>query len=297
MRPRPGTRELQCTRASAERRGRVPLWVVLLLGGGLASLACKVLSEDFLDSDVAVIDTRRVAIEGADWAPAGWSDWLAARLAAHGPISSLDGEGRRVLVAEIEASPFVRSVTAEHVLWPDGLALDVELRRPVASLRTRDGRFRIVAADGMVLPGLWPTPPEHADGVLPVVGPNDGALFDLRAGDELVEERHLDALSVAVSLGVHLSAEELRFLGPVLIDAELARASSVDEPGTRLFLEDWRLVFFGRAPREARPGELPEAHKWAHLRRAIGTLGDGADWDLLDVRWDRGRIRYRERAG
>ena len=72
MRPRPGTRAQQGTRAIAGRRGRVPLWVVLLLGGGLVSLACKVLSEHFLDSDVAVIDTRRVAIEGADWAPAGW---------------------------------------------------------------------------------------------------------------------------------------------------------------------------------------------------------------------------------
>ena len=113
----------------------------------------------------------------------------------------------------------------------------------------------------------------------------------------LTEERHLDALSVAVSLVAHLTREESRFLGPVLIDAELARASSVDEPGTRLLLEDRRLVFFGRAPREERPGELPEAHKWAHLRRAIGALGEGADWDLLDVRWDRGRIRYRDSAG
>jgi hypothetical protein len=275
---------------------------VLSLGGVLLAVGLKALFEHFSASDAARIDTRRVAIESAegnraDWIPEGWSAWLAARLAAHGPVSSLDREARGVLTAEIEASPFVRSVISERVLWPDGFALEVELRQPVASLRTRDGRFRIVAADGTVLPGLWPTPPEYADGVLPVVGPNDGALYDLRPGDVLAEERHLDALSVAVSLGAHLSGEESRCLGPVLIDAELARASSVAEPGTRLFLEDRRLVFFGRAPREARPGELPEAHKWAHLRRAIDVLGEGADWDLLDVRWDRGRIRYRDWAG
>ncbi|MDP6540975.1 MAG: hypothetical protein QF903_16090 [Planctomycetota bacterium] len=278
------------------------MWVTLLLGGALVALAGRELFGHFLASESARVDTRRVAIEvggelGGDWVPEGWSAWLAARLAEYGPISSLDREARRALAERIEAAPFVRAVVGERVLWPDGLAFEVELRRPAASVRTRDGRFRVVAADGIVLPGLWPTPPESAAGFLPVVGPNDGALYDLRPGDSLVEERHLDALSVAVSLGAHLTREESRFLGPVLIDAELARAASIDEPGTRLFLEDRRLVFFGRTPRQGLPGELPEGRKWGHLRRAIGALGEGADWDLLDVRWDRGRIRYRDGAG
>ena len=60
-----------------------------------------------------------------------------------------------------------------------------------------------------------------------MLGPVDGSLRQVRPGDTLLLEHHLDALSVAVSLREHLSLERLAVLGPVVIDAEQARRTAV----------------------------------------------------------------------
>lgn len=279
-------RQLRC------RAGRIPLWLALGLGLAAAGLAARGLGRSALARGFTDIDTRRVSLEAGRPVPAGWSEWLAARVAALDPVSTLDADGVAALTAEIARAPFVRAVRDARVVWPDGLELEIELRRPAACLRAPEG-FRCVDPEGVVLPGVWTTPPETDWGVLSVIGPLDGALDDLRPGDRLVEERHHDALSVALSMRAHLDRDELRFLGPVVIDAERADRAGVEESGTRLSLEDRRLVLFGRAPRAGMPGELPPARKWQHLRRALRWLREGRDWDLLDVRWDRGRIRPR----
>lgn len=242
------------------------------------------------------IDTRRVRLEGPEWMPPGWEEWSGVRIAERGAISALDHEAIRELVRDLEAMPHVLEVGEAKVVWPDGLSIELTLRRPVACVRA-GGEFLCVAADGVVLPGYWASPPDTGQGFLPVIGPNDGALDLLCPGDVLPEERHLDALSVAISLFEHLERSELLELGPVLIDATRASVANVGEPGTRLYLEERRLALFGRPPRAGAPGELPEEIKWGHLSRALALLRahPPTDWDLIDLRWDRARIRPRSR--
>lgn len=245
-------------------------------------------------SGYTTIDARRVGLEGTPgWVVPGWEELLAARLAYLGPISTLDERGVEALASEVEALPFVRSVGTPRVIWPDGLELELELRDPVACVRS-GGLFLPVAADGMVLPGSFSRPPDSPRGYLPVVGL--GELEGAGPGDRLELEHHLDALSVAESLLQHLPADVNRRMGPVVIDTARAAEASVSEPGTRLLLEDRRLVLFGRPPAQRAAGELPAALKWSHLARGIAELVAGRDWDLLDVRWDRAELRARGKA-
>ncbi|MFT7486785.1 MAG: hypothetical protein ACI9F9_002641, partial [Candidatus Paceibacteria bacterium] len=154
-----------------------------------------------------------------------------------------------------------------------------------------------VSTDGVVLPGYWLDPPEFGRGVLPVIGPLDPFFRQFLPGDRLRETRHLDALSVAVSMREHLSTGDLNVLGPVVIDAQHAERAAIDEPGTRLYLEGNREIYFGRPPSLLAPGELPVAIKWRHLMEGVDLLlsadGEVTDWDLLDLRWDVPNLRPR----
>lgn len=241
------------------------------------------------------VDPRRLDLRGTQgWVVPGWEELLATRLARHGAVSTLDRRGLDGLVEELRGLAFVAWAGPARVLWPDGLEIELELREPVACLRS-GGLFLPVAADGVVLPGAFSRPPDSPRGYLPVIG--QGELADALPGDVLSEEAHLDALSVAASLLEHLPPEVNRQLGPVVVDAGRARRADVGEPGTRLLLEDRRLVIFGRPPSARAPGELPAALKWSHLARGIAALAAGNDWDLIDVRWDRPELRRRGGGG
>lgn len=277
------------------RTGRVPVWVVCALGAVALDLGLREIRGRVLASGYTTVDARRVGLEGATtWIVPGWEELLAARLARLGPISTLDAEGLELLRAEVEALPFVRAVGASQVVWPDGLELELDLREPIACLRS-GGLFLPVSADGVVLPGTFSRPPDSPRGYLPVIGL--GELEGAGPGDRFELPHHLDALSVAHSLLEHLPADVNRRLGPVVIDSTRAAQAGVDEPGTRLLLEDRRLVLFGRPPSARAAGELPAALKWSHLARGVAALAAGRDWDLLDVRWDRAELRARGNGG
>jgi hypothetical protein len=172
----------------------------------------------------------------------------------------------------------------------------------VACLRVGDG-YLAVAEDGVVLPGEWRRPPWIASGWLPLLGPLEetarGEDARTSPGRRLVEKRHRDALSVAASMRAALSAEDFGTMGAPVIDATHARTASVEDPGVVLQIEEGRRVYFGRTPDCGEPGELPAAHKWAALVRALKALRpttvDGRDWSLLDVRWDVPDVLWRDR--
>lgn len=278
----------------ARLRGRVPTLLVLLLCLLALGWLVERLTRSTAAAGFTAIDTRRVSLEGPSWVPPAWEDWMGVRIAERRALSSLDPAGVRELVERVAAMPQVLAVRESRVDWPDGLTLELELRRPVACIRS-GGEFLGVAADGIVLPGYWKSPPDTGAGHLPVIGPNDGSFDRVVPGDALAEERHLDALSVALSLWAHLPSTDRAELGPVLIDASRASSASVNEPGTRLYLEHRRLALFGRPPRAGMPGELPERAKWLGLSRALAAARatPPLDWDLVDLRWDRARIRPR----
>jgi hypothetical protein len=156
--------------------------------------------------------------------------------------------------------------------------------------------FLAISEDAVVLPGRWPTPPLVEGKYLPVLGPNDGRFDGVRPGEALCAPVDVDGLAVALSLREFLDATDFELTGPPLIDATHARETSVEEPGVRIHFEGRRVVYFGRAPGANAPGELPQARKWEHVRRAIALLrpDQGArDWSLLDVRWDAADVAWR----
>lgn len=278
------------------RSGRVPFGLALLVAVVAGVVAAHRIVRAPQARALVTVDTRRSAIQvdaESDWVDERWADELASQLAALPPFPVDDREGVLAVASEIAALPFVAEVFEPRVVWPDGVELGVRLRRPAACVLIGES-FLAVAEDGVILPGSYPAPPWIGHGYLPVIGPNDRSLDEHLPGDALTEERHLDALSVAVSMRAALDWETFETMGPPLIDATRARRASVDEPGVLLDLEGARRVRFGRAPWSGEPGELPASMKWKSLARAVHELRYGErDWDRLDVRWDRPEIRWR----
>ncbi len=281
-----------------QRRGATPVWLICVLLAAGASWLITNLNRSAEAAGYTILDPSRVSLE-LDWGTSGlppeWSKIVAFRLSRLGDVSTLDAELVQTVQEELRNLPFVREVGEARVAWPDGLDVQVRMREPVACVCLGED-YLPVSSDGVVLPGHRFTPPDFGRGLLPVIGPLDRAFLDVRAGDVLQESRHLDALSVALSMRVHLSQRQLNLIGPVVIDANEAARAAVDEPGIRLRLEEGRTVFFGRAPRAGAPGELPEELKWSNLMQAMATLEGGAewsDWDLLDIRWDTPTLRPR----
>jgi hypothetical protein len=273
----------------------VPLF--LLFWG--AVWAIEGLTSDVRASGFTTLDTRRSRLEAdSGFVDARWDRWAAARLGALPEISALDDEGVERVAAAVAALPIVAEIGVPRIDWPDGLEVPVRLRQPVACVRSRE-EYLSVSAEGVVLPGAWPAPPWIGRGFLPVIGPNDHSFDRVQPGQVLREARHLDALSVAVSMRRALNQKDFEAMGPPLIDATRARQASVTEPGVVLELEHRREVYFGRPPWTDEPGELPCALKWDALARALRSLSgaEPRDWSLLDVRWDVPAIQARAASG
>ena len=286
-------------RVAASRRGRVRLWVPLFLVFWGSVWAIDGLTRDVYASGFTLLDVRRSRLEpGPGFTDARWERWIGERLALLPELSASDSEGVRRVAASIAAMPVVAEIGEPRVEWPDGLAVPVRLRQPAACVRS-NGEYLAVSSDGVVLPGSWPAPPWIGRGFLPVIGPNDHAFDRVPPGALLSQTRHIDALSVAVSMRSALSSEDFEAMGPPLIDATRARQASVSEPGVVIELEHQRTVLFGRPPWTDEPGELPCAMKWESLSRALHALraSQPRDWSTLDVRWDVAAIQARAPAG
>ncbi|MEW6071630.1 MAG: hypothetical protein AB1726_03410, partial [Planctomycetota bacterium] len=280
----------------AERGGRVSLVVPVALAGLVSLLGLRRLdARAAVEDGYGWIDPAALALGPLPpWADPRWGEELDHLLRGLPPVRTDDRAGQEELARAIESLSFVARARIEGVRWPDGLALELWLERPVACVPVGPG-FQPVAADGTLLSGRWSAPPFVGAAPLPVIGPlSDGrGLFDLaRPGDWLAEPEHRDALDVALSLEEHLDREERAALGRLVIDARRARRAAVDEPGVRLLLEGGRIVLFGRAPGCGEPGELPVRAKWRSLSRALAL--PGADWAVVDVRWDRPEIVLRQ---
>jgi hypothetical protein len=251
----------------------------------------------------ALIETNRISLdlEGAaegwaTWLDPRWSEMLEARLAALDDFRADDPDGVAAVVAAMNEFSFIEELGTPRVIWPDGLEISLRLRRPVACIAF-EGRFYPVAIDwqqgagprGVILPGGGATPPAFRGAFLPVIGGIKGSLASVWLEDPVV----LGALSIADSMWVELDLTSAEKLGRIVIDATKDAEATVEEPGTRLFLEAGREVLFGRSPYREAAGELDTASKWANLARALAEL-PGHDWDELDLRWDTPKIHYRE---
>lgn len=303
LRPRRGTaaRPARQKRALAAAKGLATLAALVGVAVWLHGWRQALYAGDF-----ATIRTDMAALRaGAGWVDPRWSDEAAALVAELEPIRADERDAIEELSERLRELSFVASIGAAEVIWPDGLQVELRMREPVACVHV--GRHYLgLAADGTLLSGRWPAPPSRDNGFLPVLSlAPDGERDPRRAlvpGERLDEPAALDGLAVAVSLWRHLAPADLRRLGRCRIDARRARLASVEDPGTVIFLEGRRSVWFGRSPNLGEPGELPEGSKWEQLARALALLEpdparsaepDGIDWDLVDVRWDEADLHPR----
>ncbi len=261
--------------------------LVLILG--LLGLGLVALREAMDQSGYARVETAEMQVEGTPvWADPRWELELGDALAGLAPFDPDEAEPQRELLAVLGDLSFVAQVGEARVVWPDGVEVELELRRPLACVRIDNG-YLAVDETGTVLAGEWTAPPFARSAFLPVIGPNDGSFDGWRPGMELVEQRHLDGLSIALSMWSDLEAVARRGLGRCLIDATRARQAGPREPGALLLLEGGREIHWGRSPNQDEPGELPVAIKWGHVERGLEILrGEETDddWVVLDARWD-----------
>ena len=290
---------IQSRSQRARRAGRVRLWIPLALFAAIAIWAIQNLGSNVAAAEYTLVDPHRSRLVSppGNFVDPRWQSELALAMAELPPCPAEDQAGLERARQRLSQLCCVAEAGLPRVVWPNGFQIPVRLREPVACLRS-GALFLCVASDGIVLPGAWSEPPLVEGKRLAVIGPNDGVLDTLAPGRALHEPRHLDALSVAVSMRAHLSAEDFEALGPLLIDASRARVASVSEPGVRLLLENQRAVLFGRAPWTSAPGELPVALKWKSIAKGAALLRGLAEhpewnWAVLDARWDTPELRTR----
>jgi hypothetical protein len=279
--------------------GRMRPWFafgLVLAALGVLAFGLHALSRRVEASHFARVEPGRVRLEAqAGWADPRWEEEIAWSLAALPPFAIEDEPARAQLGVQLASLSFVAAVGEIEPLWPDGLRLDLRLRRPVACVQMGHA-FVALDAEGVVLSGRWPLPPRVGSGYLPVLWCPEKETAGLSPGARVDGQALLDGLAVASGLSRHLDPAALDTLGRIAIDARRARAATVEEPGVRLLLEHARLVLFGRSPLSAEPGELPLEFKWSALADGLALLRSGdpqRDWDLLDLRFDTPRWRPR----
>lgn len=250
-------------------------------------------------SGFSEIRTNQARLDnGRTWVDRRWEGELAERLARLGGKDASDPVARAQIVDEIGSISFVESTGTPEILWPDGLRVPVLFQNPVACIAVGEA-FYSVALDGTVLSGSWDSPPKVGPGWLPRIGPV-GAKYPAAYPGEVLDGRaELDAISIAVSMWLHLSSADLETMGRVVIDASLGRDTGPLVPGARIYLERGRSIWFGRPPNIAAPGSLPVESKWANLSKALACLrpdGPPGNWERLDLRWDRAEMSLFEDA-
>jgi hypothetical protein len=278
------------------RRGAVPGWLPLTILVGALFVIVRSLESDARARGVARVDVKRYALhESTRYVHPAWRSALERVLRRQSEIAVDDSDAIDDLVADLRALSFIAEVGEPEVIWPDGLSVPLRLHEPVACIRVGGRDFLPVSADGSVLSGYTLEPHAAYGAWLPALGPHglgEAERGEYEPGDTLQEAALLDALDIARSLWFHLSPDEVRALGPLVIDASRERAptASALPGGVVLNLEGARRILFGRAPKPSAPGELPVARKWQHVRTGLEILRDDHPqhrlWDVLDVRFD-----------
>jgi len=280
----------------ARPRHAIPGWIPLaVLFAGLL-LVVRRLEADARERGVARVDVKRYALhESTRYVHPDWRAALERVLQRTGEVPLDDPYAIERLAADLAALPFVEEVAAPEVVWPDGLSLRLRLHEPVACIQVGGRDFLPVSMDGTVLPGYALAPHLAYGAWLPTLGPNgfgEDTRGEYAPGQKITERPLLDALDIARSLWFHLSPEEVRALGPLVIDASRERAptASALPGGVVIDLEGARRILFGRPPKPAHPGELTLAQKWAHVRAGLDLCREDhparVRWDVLDVRFD-----------
>ncbi len=281
------------------RLGGVPTWVpMLLLAIGFLFVLDK-LQQSAKEKGVGRVDTKRYRIHtGPLYFGDAWRNRLESILRRAQALDLNDGPAIAAMRAELGALSFVEQVGEPEVLWPDGIVFPLQLREPAACVPV-GADFLPVSDDGVVMAGYSYGPHEVYGAWLPILGP---AQRTQRAGppapgDRITDSALLDALQVARSMQRHLTPDQQRLLGRIVIDASAAEAPDGLPGGVVIDLEGKRRILFGRPPGSGEPGELSVDSKWQSVLSALEGGAQAPVWHLLDVRWDQPVMHLREEHG
>ncbi len=286
-------------RRSGGRAGGVPTWVpMLLLAIGFLFVLDK-LQESAKEKGVGRVDASRYRLHtGPLYFGDAWRNRLESILRRAQSIELSDQTAIAAIRAELGALSFVEQVGEPEVLWPDGIVFPLQLREPAACVPV-GADYLPVSDDGVVMAGYSYGPHEVYGAWLPILGP---AQRSQRAGppapgDRITDEALLAALQVARSMQRHLTPDQQRLLGRIVIDASSDQAPDGLPGGVVIDLEGKRRIVFGRPPGSGEPGELAVATKWQSVLSALEGGDQAPVWDLLDVRWDQPVMHLRDRDG
>jgi hypothetical protein len=248
----------------------------------------------------AVIEGERYRLRSGPVAVVRRPDWLPSPLAAE-ISSSLDGlEGRELLSPRFHEElrqrllrhPWVREVRSLQLIYPDRLAFTVEVRRPVARVRTRGGSIP-VSGDGVRVPLAAGENPRRPFPELLV-----GEVRTVPAPGRPFREP-------AVAAGAQVAEVWSRGSSPWLRERLPIAALDLSNHGGRRDRRRSEVdllhrhaqgevrIEWGRAPGRDRWEPHPET-KLRNLERAVRRLPALATVDVISVRFDEPYVRLKD---
>jgi len=174
---------------------------------------------------------------------------LSGRRALRRGRSILDPRLPDIVTRNVERHPWVRRVTEVHRRFPNGLRVDVELRRPVGVYKVSTERLA-VDQDGVVIESASPLRPPYVPwirtpGQRPTYVPRTGRAF---GGASAVVEA-ISVLDDLAAEGGHAALESMR-VDEIHVGAR-GRERRPGDPDIRLVLDSGVHVLWGRSPRSA----------------------------------------------
>lgn len=209
--------------------------------------------------------------------------------------SILDPRLPAIVTANLERNPWVRCVKEVDRRFPNGLRIDVEMRRPLAVYHVSTERLA-VDADGVVIESFTQLAPPRlpwikVPGRVPALVPRTGGAF---ASNSAVREA-VDVLAEFARVGDHPAVESLR-IDEVLVGVK-GRDREPGDPDVRLVLDSGVQIHWGRSPRSTLAVMENDARtKLDLLARVLRTYPGLLNVAAVDLRFGRPEVTPRRPA-
>ena len=268
---------------SVEKQQRLRAWtargILLIAGLALFLYLCYEGGEYAEDLEYFVVNPSHVHFtQTPDWVSENVTDEVLSVGALSRPFNIFEPGMTDRIAREIDRSPWVRRVVAVRKRYPNRLAMELELRRPVAYVDYR-GTFYAVDRFGVRLPEVarriedapWRLPCVlSGQGEPPAVGepwPGEIVAHAALVADKI--EKSSDPMPVTV----------------VAIDVSMSYRRGRGDPNVTLYTLEGPRVLWGSPPGKERHGEPKCPEKIRNLRVFSRRTGDVARREYVDIRF------------
>jgi len=225
------------------------------------------------------------------WAPPFWKEEAQKALRGGSVFPVSDSQGLAEVEARIAALPFVEKVSPASRRFPRSIGAKVEMRRPVALVRT-EGKLYAVDAHAVLLPGKPAEPGGGFAFPLPTLTSQRGVFPQLpsRLGEAWNDPSVREGVAAALELdpildlrpGFRIVEIDLTNLGGLRnrLESEIALRTDRDVR-----------ILWGRSALSQPYGELAPEAKIANLVRVLEEYPGLKGVVELDLRFDRPAVR------